>query len=134
MALEAVKGEETVAQLAARYQIHPSQIQAWKKALTEGAFRRGLPKRTELPARTRYQGSQSSQPHFEDGTTYRALKTTKLDSNCVRRANCLSNYDNRKTMRHLFTQRSGTALFPMDVATADSSCRIDDPIQDSDVP
>ena len=37
VALEAVKGEETVAQLAARYQIHPSQIQAWKKALTSGA-------------------------------------------------------------------------------------------------
>ena len=32
-----VKGEETVAQLAARYQVHPSQIQAWKRALTEGA-------------------------------------------------------------------------------------------------
>ena len=28
VALEAVKGEETVAQLAARYQVHPSQIQA----------------------------------------------------------------------------------------------------------
>ena len=37
VALEAVKGEETVAQLAARYQVNPSQIQAWKKALTEGA-------------------------------------------------------------------------------------------------
>ena len=37
VALEAVKGEETVAQLAGRYQVHPSQIQAWKKALTEGA-------------------------------------------------------------------------------------------------
>ena len=37
LALEAVNGEETVAQLAARYQVHPSQIQAWKKALTEGA-------------------------------------------------------------------------------------------------
>ena len=28
VALEAVKGEETVAQLAAKYQVHPSQIQA----------------------------------------------------------------------------------------------------------
>ena len=35
--MEAVKGEETVAQLATQYQVHPSQIQAWKKALNEGA-------------------------------------------------------------------------------------------------
>ena len=33
VALEAVKGEETVSQLAAWYEVHPSQIQAWKKAL-----------------------------------------------------------------------------------------------------
>ena len=32
-----MKGEETAAQLAARYQVRPSQIQAWKKALVEGA-------------------------------------------------------------------------------------------------
>jgi transposase-like protein len=37
VALEAVKGQETVAQLAARYEVHPGQIRAWKKALTEGA-------------------------------------------------------------------------------------------------
>ena len=37
MALEALKGQETVAQLAARYEVHPGQIQALKKALMEGA-------------------------------------------------------------------------------------------------
>ena len=37
VAQEAVKGEETVAQLAARYKVHPDQIQAWKKARVEGA-------------------------------------------------------------------------------------------------
>ena len=37
MALESLKGQETVAQLAARHEVHPGQIQAWKKALSEGA-------------------------------------------------------------------------------------------------
>ena len=37
VALEAVRGEETVAHLAARYEVHPCRIQTWKKALVEGA-------------------------------------------------------------------------------------------------
>ena len=37
VALEALKGQETVAELAVQYEVHPEQIQAWKQALTEVA-------------------------------------------------------------------------------------------------
>ena len=36
VALEALKGQETVDQLAARHESHTGHIQAWKKAFTEG--------------------------------------------------------------------------------------------------
>ncbi len=44
VALEAVKGERTVSELAADYGVHPTMIHQWKKALLEGAadiFERG---------------------------------------------------------------------------------------------
>ena len=37
VALEAVRGELTVAEITGKYQIHPNQVQQWKKKLMEGA-------------------------------------------------------------------------------------------------
>jgi transposase len=44
VALEALKGEETVSELASRFGVYPTMIHQWKRALLEGAsgvFERG---------------------------------------------------------------------------------------------
>ena len=44
VALEALKGERTVSELASAYGVHPTMVHQWKKALLEGAasvFERG---------------------------------------------------------------------------------------------
>ena len=37
VALEALKGEETIAELANRFEVHPSLIRKWRNSLANGA-------------------------------------------------------------------------------------------------
>jgi transposase len=36
VALEALKGEETTAEIASQFEVHPSQVRTWKRAMVEG--------------------------------------------------------------------------------------------------
>ena len=51
VALEALKGERTLAELSSRFGVHPTMILGWKRALLEGAsgvFERGGRKAPEI--------------------------------------------------------------------------------------
>ena len=53
--LEALKGEQTLSELASRFGVHPTMIHQWKKALLEGA--------SELFER----GSSTKEPAIDEG-------------------------------------------------------------------
>lgn len=51
VALEALKGEETAAEFASRFGVHPTMIHQWKRVLLEGAsgvFERGGRNKPEI--------------------------------------------------------------------------------------
>ena len=51
VALEALKGEQAVAELASRFGVHPTMIHRWKRAFLDdapGVFQRGVRKAPEI--------------------------------------------------------------------------------------
>jgi transposase-like protein len=67
VALEALKGLETTASLAARFSVHPSQIGHWKPQLLDGAL--------ELFAR----GHQASQQDNHESELYEQIGRLKME-------------------------------------------------------
>ena len=56
VAVEAIRGEQTISQIASRFAVHPSQVTAWKKPALEGlevifSKRRGVARPAEAPRR-----------------------------------------------------------------------------------
>jgi len=69
VALAALKNEETISELAARFGVHPTMITAWKRILLDGApeiFDKGLKskKQTEEHVDELYKGSQFTSQTF----------------------------------------------------------------------
>ncbi len=57
VALAAIKGEETIASLAQKYQLHPTQITKWKNELLKGIghiFENGRSKETDAAPEVDY--------------------------------------------------------------------------------
>lgn len=67
VALEALKGLETTATLAARFGVHPSQIGHWKRQLLDGA--------PELFAR----GNHRPKPDNHDAELYEQIGRLKME-------------------------------------------------------
>lgn len=73
VALEAIREVATVAELAAKYQIHPSLIHTWKRQLTESA--------TDVFEK----GTKKDEPEVDTQELYRQIGQLKVENDFLSR-------------------------------------------------
>ena len=71
VAIEALQGMKTVAELSSHYDIHPTMINSWKRQLTEGA--------SDLFDATQGKHKQQSDPQAEINELYRQIGQLKVE-------------------------------------------------------
>jgi transposase-like protein len=73
VALEAIREDATVAELAAKYQIHPTLIHTWKKQLLEGAME------------VFEKGRKKSEPEIDQQELFRQIGQLKVENDFLSR-------------------------------------------------
>ena len=81
VALHAIKGEETLSELSARFEVHPVQISTWKKKLLQG-----LP---EIFLNKQQQKRQSEQKLIEE--LYKQIGQLKVENDWLKKKHDLIN-------------------------------------------
>ena len=78
VALEALKGMNTVSEIAAKYEIHPVQVGNWKKELLER-----VPELFERKNATRNKGAEQQREELEKKVGQLTMEVDWLEKKCV---------------------------------------------------